>query len=176
MGKLFEIKNQLDTLLAMLEVDEETGEIKCEDPEMVYAQIEMLTVEKEEIVEYCVRKYKDTGFLEKSVDDQIADLKKQTDRLKKKQEGLLRVIDRECNGEKKDYGFATVNYRKSETVEYINGEDKATLDWLMMNKCDSAYTVKTETKVLKPEVKKLIKNGVDVPGAYITSHNNCSVR
>lgn len=174
MSKLFEIKNQLDSLLSMLEVDPETGEIVAENPEMVFTQIEMLSAEKEEIIEYLVRKFKDTGFLAKSVDDQIADLKKQKERLQRKQDSLLRVIDRECNGEKKDYGFATVNYRKSKTT--IIDDETACYGFLHTYYPDCIKT-ETKTSIRKDELKKLIdKESVIVPGARIDIKNNCSIR
>lgn len=173
MSKLFEIKNQLDSLLAMLEVDPETGEVGCDNPEMVFTQIDMLTQEKDEIIRYLCEVYKEKKFLEKTVDDKIDDLRKQKDRLKRKQESLLRVIDRECNGEKKDYGFATVNYRKASST-VIDDEDTC-LKFVQKNGFNTCYKVKTETKLDKAELKKLMANEY-VPGAHIETKLSCSVK
>lgn len=164
MSKLFELNSQLETLLAMLEVDPETGEINAENPEVIYTQIEMLTNEREELIEYLVKKYKDVGFLSKSVDDQIADLKKQKERLARKQDSLLRVIDRECAGQKKDYGFGTVNYRRS--VSTVIRDETACYGFLNKWYPDCIKT-ETKTSIRKDELKKLMKGDVVVPGASL---------
>ena len=83
----------------------------------------------------------------------------------------MRIIDRECAGEKTDLGIAVVSYRRSEPLEITDAS--AALKWLREN--EHPECIKTSYEVKKIETKALVKKGTAVPGTALTSKNNCSL-
>ena len=84
----------------------------------------------------------------------------------------MKIIDRECAGEKTDLGIAVVSYRKYEPLEVI---DPATaLQWLQEN--NHPECIKVTTEVRKTETKALVKRGNAVPGTVLAPKNNCSLK
>lgn len=171
MAKLYELNKQIEEILANI-IDPETGEI-MEGTDDKFFLLETLTDKRDEIIEYLVRKCKKTQYLASSVDEQIKDLQKHKDRLKKQYDGLVKVIDRECQGKKQDFGFAVVSYRKSSSV--ILDDEETVKDWCEKNGQDQIVKVKTTTTLDKTELKKVMMNEF-VPGAHIETRNNCSVK
>ena len=98
-------------------------------------------------------------------------LSKRRKQLEKKDERLMRIIDRECAGEKTDLGIAVVSYRRSEPLEITDAS--AALKWLREN--EHPECIKTSYEVKKIETKALVKKGTAVPGTALTSKNNCSL-
>ena len=171
MSSLYEINRQIDDLLGMI-IDPETGEI-VEGSDDKFFLLETLTGKRDEIIEYLVKKCKNTQYLASSVDEQIKDLQKHKDRLKKQYDGLVKVIDRECQGKKQDFGFAVVSYRKSSSV--VLDDEETVKDWCEQNGQDQAVKVKTTISLDKTELKKIMMSEF-VPGAHIETRNNCSIK
>ena len=174
--KLYEINSAIDALLNALTIDPETGEAPA-DIEEIADQLDALAMEKKNVLEYLAKKIlnlrSDIDSLKTEI-DRLEDRKVHT---QKQIDSIMKVLDRECDGEKTDLGVATLSYRKSESVEYDN--DKANVCsialWLAENNHFDCY--KDPAPVLdKTALKKLVKSGVEVPGVTLTPHNNCSLK
>ena len=117
--KLYEVNMAIQSALDRLDFDPETGEIG-ENTEAVLQELDSLEMERDRILEYVAK-------VALNIRSDAAALKAEEDRLSKrrkalerKEEKLVSILDRECGGEKKDLGFATVSYRKSESVEVLD--------------------------------------------------------
>jgi len=170
--KLYEINSAIDTLLSALTIDPETGEAPA-DIEEIADQLDALAMEKKNVLEYLAKKIlnlrSDIDSLKTEI-DRLEDRKAHT---QKQIDSIMKVLDRECDGEKTDLGVATLSYRKSETLDIDDVHD--TVYWLMKQEhYDCVKSV--DPVILKPELKKLVKSGVEVPGVAITQHSNCSLK
>lgn len=85
----------------------------------------------------------------------------------------MKVLDRECAGEKTDLGVATFSYRKTSHVDVADAA-KA-VRWLKRNKYTDCFRLK-DPEVSKTEVKKLIGSGVKVPGCTVVEDYSCSLK
>lgn len=169
--KLYEVYMAIQSALDRLDFDLETGEIG-ESTEAVLQELDSLEMERDRILEYVAK-------VALNIPSDAAALKAEEDRLSKrrkalerKEEKLVSILDRECGGEKKDLGFATVSYRKSESVEVLDSVKACA--WLHDNGHDDCVRIKPP-EVIKDEVKKLIKNDAKIPGLKLVTKNNCSL-
>ena len=170
--KLYEVNQQLEDLILQLEPDPETGEIPANEDEII-AQINALAMKREDILQYLAK-------LTLNCRAEIMALKMEEDRLKKrrydldaKAERLLKILDRECDGETTDLGVATLSHRKTSKVE-VTDETRA-VNWLKRHKFTEAIKVVAPT-VYKTEVRKLIAAGKNVPGCAIVEEQAVSLR
>ena len=170
--KLYEVNQQLEDLILQLEPDPETGEIPANEDEII-AQINALAMKREDILQYLAK-------LTLNCRAEIMALKMEEDRLKKrrydldaKAERLLKILDRECDGETTDLGVATLSHRKTSKVE-VTDETRA-VNWLKRHKFTEAIKVVAPT-VYKTEVRKLIAAGKNVPGCTIVEDQAVSLR
>ena len=95
--KLYEINAEILRLTDAIEFDEETGEILGDTDEM-FAQIQLLQMEKNSILEYLAKLVLNIRSEAAAVKTEEQRLKARRDRLAKKEERLMRVLDRECAG------------------------------------------------------------------------------
>ena len=100
-------------------------------------------------------------------------LRERRTRLGKKEERLMAILDRECNGEKTDLGVATVSYRKTNRMEITDSGEA--LFWLREFGYTDCYKTPAP-EISKSEVKKLVKSGVEVPGCELVEDYSCSLR
>ena len=133
--KLYEINTEIAALLIALEPDPETGEIPSNEDEII-AQINALAMKREDILQYLAK-------LTLNCRAEIMALKMEEDRLKKrrydldaKAERLLKILDRECDGETTDLGVATLSHRKTSKVE-VTDETRA-VNWLKVHGSDQS--------------------------------------
>ena len=169
--KLYEINEEIARLTDTLLVDEETGEI-VGDTEEFCNQLEALNMEKRKILEYLAKLVLNTRSDVEVLKTEEQRLKARREKLEKKAEKLLAVIDREC-GEKTDLGVATLSYRASTAVEVT--DSKKAVYWLMLNGHNNCYRMK-EPEVSKTDVKALIKSGTEVPGCAIVERQTYSLK
>lgn len=148
--KLYEINAEILRLTDAIEFDEETGEILGDTDEM-FAQIQLLQMEKNSILEYLAKLVLNIRSEAAAVKTEEQRLKARRDRLAKKEERLMRVLDRECAGEKTDLGVATFSYRKTSHVD-VSDAAKA-VRWLKRNKHLDCFRIPAP-EVAKTEVKK----------------------
>ena len=169
--KLYEINEEIARLTNTLLVDEETGEI-IGDTEEFCKQLEALNMEKRKILEYLAKLVLNTRSDAEALKTEEQRLKARRDKLEKKAEKLLAVIDREC-GEKTDLGVATLSYTESHPLAVT--DVKQAIYWLMLNGHTNCYRMK-EPEISKNDVKALIKAGTAVPGCSIKTNRICSLK
>lgn len=175
--KLYEVDQAIAEVLIKLEdvFDPETGEILTspDATDEVFAELEALQMEKKRILEYLAKVTLNTRAEAVAIKAEEERLKKRRQSLEHKDERLMRIIDRECAGEKTDLGIATVSYRKSEPLDITDA--KAAIEWLKENGHEDCIKY-AEPEVKKDPVKKIIKAGTKVPGTVLTEKNNCSLK
>lgn len=169
---LYEINERLDEVLSRLTVDSETGEVGGEQIDLM-AEIDALEMEKREIIEYLAKK-----VLNLRSDE--AALKAEEDRLKKRRQGMeaaeksiMNVLARECNGQKTDLGVATVRFTPSQGT--VLTDETAAVQWCYANHHEDCLTIALP-KVNKDAVKRLLKSGVQIPGAELENRMNSSLK
>ncbi len=168
--KLYEVNAAIVRALDIL--DEEGGEIN-ETTMRVLEELEGLQMERDRILEYLAK-------VVMNIRSEAAGIKAEEDRLKKrrqalenKEDRLIAILDRECAGEKKDLGIATVSYRKSESLEVTDAVRACA--WLHDNGHNECVRIPAP-EVIKDAVKKLIKNDAKIPGVTLVTKNNCSLK
>ena len=173
--KLYEINEAMDALLDSLTVDPETGEVPVDADEII-AQIDELSMERQNVLEYLAKKVLNLRADGEAVKAELERLKERKESIDRHIKSIMNVLDRECGGEKTDLGVATISYRKSEVTE-VQDEVETVQYLLSFPEFKDAVTV-TEPKysVNKPELKKLLKAGKEIPGCTIVSKNNCTLK
>lgn len=169
--KLYEVNAAIEEIFEQM-VDPETGEI-LSDSESLMAQLDSLQMERQRILEYLAKLVLNTRAEAAALKEEEARLKKRRDRLGKKEEQIMAILDRECGGEKTDLGIATLSYRRTSRVE-VSDAEKAVC-WLKRNKHTDCYRIPAP-EVAKTEVKKLINQGTKVPGCAVVEDRSCSLR
>lgn len=170
--KLYEINAQIQALSDAIEFDPETGEI-LGDAEALFEAIDQLQMEKTSILSYLGKLVLNLRSEQSALKVEELRLKSRRERLSKKEEYLMHVLDRECNGEKTDLGIATLSYRKTYRVD-VTDSAKA-VRWLKRHKFTDCFRV-SEPEVAKTEVKKLLNSGTKVPGCELIEDTSCSLR
>ena len=170
--KLYEINAEILRLTDQIEFDEETGEILC-DIDAIYDAIGALQMEKKSILEYLAKIVLNLRAEAAAVKTEEQRLKERCEKLSRKEERLMKILDRECAGEKTDLGVATFSYRKTSHVD-VSDAPKA-IRWLKRNKHLDCFRVPAP-EVAKTEVKKLINAGTKVPGCAVVEDYSCSLR
>lgn len=161
--KLYEISAEILRLTDAIEFDEETGEI-LEDADELLTQIHSLQMEKKSILEYLAKLILNLRAEVSAVKTEECRLKKRCYILTQKEERLMKILDRECAGEKTDLGVATFSYRKTAHLDVSDAE--RAIRWLKRNKYLDCFRVPAP-EVAKTEIKKLIHAGMKVPGCAI---------
>ena len=168
--KLYEVNRAIEELLLKLEPDPETGEVPMEFDEML-RQLDSLQMERSRILEYLAKLVLNCRSDAASLRDEEKRLSDRRHSLENREERLMKILDRECGGEKTDCGVATVNYRKTSKVE-ITDYDRAIL-WLQDNHED--FIRYRPAEISKADVKKLMKDGTEIPGLKLTQDLSCSL-
>lgn len=170
--KLYEINQAIEELVARLEPDPETGEVTA-DFEAVLAELDGLQMKRSDILCYLAKLVLDNRAEQTMLKAEEKRLKERRSSLEGKEERIMRILDRECAGEKTDCGVATVNYRKTTRVDI--SDNLAAVDWLEKNGYDD-YIRYAEPEVSKTDIKKLLADGTVIPGAAIIQDLSCSLK
>lgn len=168
--KLYEVNQAIEGIFSLL-VNPETGEVIPD--EALLAQLESLQMERSRILEYLAKLVLNTRAQVAGLKEEEKRLKERRSLLERKDDRLMAILDRECNGEKTDCGVATVSYRKTSRVEV--DDDSAAISWLMQNGHPQCYKVPAP-EISKAEVKKLLSAGTEVPGVALVQDYSCSLR
>ena len=130
-------------------------------------------MERSRILEYLAKVVLDTRA-------EAAALKAEEERLAKRrrvcehrEERLIEVLDRECNGQKTDLGIATLRYRATSRVE-VSDSAKA-IGWLRRHKYRDCIRVK-EPEVDKTAVRRLLTGSNTIPGIALVTGQSCSLK
>ncbi|MCD8109159.1 MAG: siphovirus Gp157 family protein [Oscillospiraceae bacterium] len=169
--KLYEVNQAIESVIDQM-VDIETGEILPVSDELM-EQLNSLEMERERILGYLAKLVLNTRAEAAALREEETRLKNRRDRLEKKENRLMEILDRECGGEKTNLGVATFSYRKTSRLE-VSDAAKA-IRWLKRNKHHDCYRVK-DPEVAKTEVKKLINAGIKVPGCAVVEDKSCSLK
>lgn len=169
--KLYEVNNQILELMALLEPDPETGEIPSNEEELI-ARLNTLALKREDILQYLAKVALNLRSESAMLKAEETRLRQRREGLEKKEERLIRILDREC-GETTDLGVATLSYRKSSHVEVT--DEAKTVSWLKRHKFTDAFKIPAPT-VYKTELKKLLNSGQKIPGCKVVDECSCSLK
>ena len=170
--KLYEINAEIQNLMEQITIDEETGEVCC-DLESILSQVDSLQMERHSILEYLAKLVLNLRAEGAAVKAEEARLRKRRMQMESKEESLLRILDRECAGEKTELGVATFQYRKTARL-YVSDLWQA-FDWLKENGKDNCYRI-PDPEIARTEVKRLISSGTAVPGCEVIEDRSYSLR
>ena len=160
---LYQIIKELEETLNQFEVDEESGEVI-----MDFDKIEALNLAKEEKIQnigYVVLNLKaeQTALQErkKELDKRIKSITGRLDRLNEYIKNCL-------NGEPFKCVDFEIKFSKSERVEIAPD--------FFQNEANKQYWKYKEPDADKTEIKKALKQGVEIQGATLTQHINMSLK
>lgn len=161
---LYEINKEIENALADIynSMDAETGEV---DESYVHA-LEELNIQKEE-------KLDNLGAYIKNLQAEAVMLKNEEQALKarreakeKKVESLKNYIASILNGEKFESARVAFSFRKSDEVSIV---DETLIP-------EEYMKIKTESEPDKTAIKKALKSGLEVRGAFLIDKNNLQVK
>lgn len=169
---LYEINSEIALLLQQLEVDPETGEILASSDEIIQ-QLNALDMERSRILEYLAKVVIETRAEAAALKAEEERLAERRRRFERREERLMQVLDRECNGVKTDLGVATLRYRQNTRVDV---QDAArAINWLKRHKFKDCIRVK-EPEVDKTAVRRLLADGSTIPGIALVTSQSCSLK
>ena len=156
--KLYEIEDAIRNF--QFEIDEETGEILNAEA------LDELQLAREAKLEGIACLIKEKRAEAKAILEEQKNLKTRADRLENSADSLENWLAAILNGETFKTARCAVTWRKSERVDVLDPEA-----------IPEQYTIrKIEIKPDKTEIKKAIKNGVNVAGAVLNEYRNISVK
>lgn len=170
--KLYEVDSEILRLLCLLEPDPETGEIP-ENEEQLLTELNGLQMEREHILEYLAKVVLNNRAEQAMLKIEEARLYERRKKLEAKEDRLMRVLDRECDGKNTNLGIATFRYRATTKIE-VADRAKA-VNWLRRHKYKDAIRV-MEPEVDKTVVRQLLKNGAKIPGLALLQSQSCSLK
>lgn len=170
--KLYEVDSEILRLLCLLEPDPETGEIP-ENEEQLLTELNGLQMEREHILEYLAKVVLNNRAEQEMLKIEEARLYERRKKLEAKEDRLMRVLDRECDGKNTNLGIATFRYRATTKIE-VADRAKA-VNWLRRHKYKDAIRV-MEPEVDKSVVRQLLKNGAKIPGLALLQSQSCSLK
>lgn len=163
---LYEIDNEIRTFLdSLMDAVDENGELVDIDP----ARLDELQAERERKLENIACYIKNLLAEADAIKAEEKALKERRERAENKADRLKRVLSESLLGSGEN-GFSTakcaVSFRKSETV-VISNQDLL----------DENYLAQEITyKPMKTEIKKAIKAGQEVRGAFLQENQNIQIK
>lgn len=164
---IYEIDAQIEDLLSQ-EVDEETGEIN----ESVYEQLDALQMERGQMIENLACYIKNLRHFAEDLKAEKMELAKRQAAAEGKAERLMKYLQNHLNGEKVQSPKFAITYRKSQAI--VIDDEESVMDWLVLS--DHEDVIKVEHSIKKDELKKLIKAGEKVNGAWLEDRVNMTVK
>ena len=159
--KIFEIDAEIERLSEHL-IDEETGEIN----EEILAQIDQLEMDRKTKLDNVGCLIKDCMAEAEAIDGEMKALKKRRDSKLRKADRLMNYASYALDGKPLETARVAFSFRKSESVDII---DESVIP-------DALCQYKTERKPMKSDIKKLLKNGAEVPGCVLRESKNLQVK
>ena len=169
--KLYEIHEAVRALEEQIVVDPETGEFLC-DMDTIEAQLHNLQQEWGNVMEWVAKVVLNTLAEEAALKAEEDRLKKRREALGRKEDRLMKVLEREC-GQTTKLGVATLTFRKTTKLDV--SDEAAAVEWLKAQNLTSCYKQPAPT-VYKTEVRKLISAGKEVPGCKIVEDQSVTLR
>ena len=144
-------------------IDPETGEIK---DTLAVEELERLEEGKEEKIEGLLLWYKEMIAEADAIKKEKLALADRQSKMEKKAENLKGFLQRYLAGEKFKTARVSVSYRNTETAEYKGNV------FLLPENC-LRYK---DPEINKDELKKALKSGIEIEGAWLEPHTSMSVR
>lgn len=142
--------------------DEETGEILDTNA------LEALQIQRDEKIENIALFIKDLTAEAKAIKEEKMNLARRQQTAENKAESLKRYLTKCLDGEKFKTAKVAISYRKSETVEFIDGFD--------INLLPDQYQRKRDPEADKTALKDALKEGEEIYGVYLAEHNNTIIK
>lgn len=158
---LYEIQNNIRQAIE-LGFDEETGEIFDADA------LETLELQRDEKIENIALYIKDLKAEAEAIKMEKMNLAKRQQTAENHAESLKRYLTSCLDGEKFKTARVAISYRKSETVEFIDGFD--------INLLPDQYQRKRDPEADKTALKDALKEGKEIYGVYLAEHNNTIIK
>lgn len=170
--KLYELDIEIQRLLWLLEPDPETGEIP-DNEEQLMSELNALQMERSRVLEFLAKLVLNSRAEQNALKTEEQRLHDRRGKLERQEERLMRILDRECNGETTDCGVASVRYRATTKVDVTN-LTKA-VSWLRRHKRQDCIRVRAP-EVDKNLVRALLKEGAKIPGLTLLQERSCSLK
>ena len=156
-----DIENAIENMF--INVDEETGEVKQEDLD----RLSELQMQKEEKLENIGCYIKNLMADAKAISGEEEALKKRRTSLEKKADRLMKYVSSVLNGEKFESTKVMFSFRKSDEVSILD-ESLIPVEYMK--------TPEVKAKPDKNAIKKALKEGKEVRGAFLIDKNNISIK
>jgi len=158
---LYEIN---DTIRKAIELgfDEETGEIFDSD------YLEGLQLQRDEKIESIALFIKDLTAEAKAIKEEKQTLARRQQAAENRADSLKKYLTVCLAGEKYRSPRVTISYRKSQTVEFIDGFD--------INQLPEEYQRRVDPEADKTAIKDALKEGKEIYGVYLAEHNNTIIK
>lgn len=170
--KLYDVNERIAELMVAMQPDMETGELP-ENYDEMKAELDAMHLEHDRIVEYLAKTVLNGRADIAAMKEEETRLKELRQSLEKRNERLMNILGYECGGKKTDLGIAVISYRKSEAVNIADAD--AVIRWAQDNAHEEVLKYK-DPEISKTDIKALIKDGIEVPGAYVEQKMNCSLK
>lgn len=170
--KLYEIDATIEDILSALEPDAETGELNPDYDELCI-RLESLAAERENVLKWLAESALNADAEATMLKGEEQRLAQRRRVLENKKSGIMRVLDRELGGQPADLGICKVCYRKSDRLDVVDAS--AAAKWLLENGFEE-YIKIAEPEISKADVKKLVKNGMEIAGVELINSVSCSLR
>ena len=142
--------------------DEETGEILDTNA------LEALEIQRDEKIENIALFIKNLKAEAEAIKAEKMNLAKRQQTAENKAEFLKRYLTKCLDGEKFFSPKVAVSYRKSQTVEFIDGFD--------VNQLPEQYQRRADPEADKTALKDALKAGEEIHGVYLADHNNTIIK
>lgn len=157
---------EIDSAIAAL-VDPETGEIQN------YEAFEELQMARDQKIENMALVLKNAAAASAAIKAEIDALKARKDAADKTVERMKEYLTQATGGQKFETAKVRLSFRSSTRVEI--DDEIGLLDWLERNNKESCIKYKMP-EISRSEVGKLIKEGLEVPGAILAEYSNIQVK
>ena len=170
--KLYEVNAEIEALLEQLEPDPETGEVPANEDEII-ERLNTLTMKRGDILEYLAKTALDAKATAAAMKDEEKRLHERRQKMERRYDRLIAILDRECGGQKTDLGVATLCYRRSTRVEIT--DKSGVLFWCGEMGHDECIS-RPSPEIYKSEIGKLLDAGEDIPGAERVTCTTCYLK
>lgn len=166
--KLYDIKEEFEALNKLIEesendFDPETGEF-LDNSKEIRELTDEIKGKRDDLLDFLADKREEYKMLESGLGNKIKHLQEKKATTGRQQEKILETIDFILEGEKVKSLEHTYFYSKTQSVEIINEED-IPQDYIDFT-----------PKINKTEIKKALKDGVEIKGVVLTENIGVRIR
>jgi len=158
---LYQIQDNIRKAIE-LGFDEETGEIFDADA------LEALELQRDEKIENIALFIKDLSAEAKAIKEEKMALARRQQTAENHAESLKKYLSICLDGEKFKSPKVAISYRKSQTVEFIDGFD--------VNLLPEQYQRRVDPEADKTALKDALKAGEEIYGVYLEDHTNTIIK